>query len=178
MYHDEGRVTYPMGHTLRGTWFHGKLTGYKFNFPDSLTYEENWKYCKMPDRRLVNVSCFELTIGFRFFTCIQEGLRPAGRSLLTNDECPRRIPDGCYDTGDGYYNPKTKCVMSVIKPGRILRIPTKSEETWIMENCRKAWDEPTGYKPNLYEKWASGRKGECEERESIEFQFSEYNTVS
>lgn len=26
-----------------------------------------------------------------------------------------------------------------------------------MENCRKAWDEPTGHRPDLYEHWVTGR---------------------
>ncbi|XP_031327414.1 cilia- and flagella-associated protein 251-like [Photinus pyralis] len=150
-YHGDGTLTYPMGHKFYGTWCHGRLINYRFQFPDSLEYVTDWKYCKMPDRR--------------YFACIQDGLRPAGRSLLTNDEPPpRRIPEGCYDTGDGFYNPKTKCVMSAIRPGHIIRIPKKSEEAWIMPHCRKAWDQPTEYNPKLYEKWVSGRKGECEKR--------------
>lgn len=33
-----------------------------------------------------------------------------GRSQLTNDVAPREIPDGCYDCGDGFYNPKSRVV--------------------------------------------------------------------
>jgi len=33
-----------------------------------------------------------------------------GRSQLTNNIPPRVIPEGCYDCGDGFYNPKTRVV--------------------------------------------------------------------
>ncbi|KAK4883702.1 hypothetical protein RN001_007021 [Aquatica leii] len=146
MFHGDGTLTYPMGQKLEGTWNKGKLVDYKFSYSDNLDYTAPWDYCQMPDRR--------------FFKCVEEGLRPAGRSLLTNSETARRIPKGCYDTGDGYYNPKTKCVMSAITPGKIIRIPTSAEETWIQQHCRKAWDEPTGYRPDLYEHWVTGRKSD------------------
>ena len=34
-----------------------------------------------------------------------------GRSQLTNRVPPRDIPTGCYDCGDGFYNPKTRVVV-------------------------------------------------------------------
>jgi hypothetical protein len=36
---------------------------------------------------------------------------------------------------------------------------------WIVDNCRKGWDEPVGYRPDLYEDWITGRKKELEELE-------------
>ncbi|KAF2885108.1 hypothetical protein ILUMI_21042 [Ignelater luminosus] len=110
MFHGQGKLTYPMGQKLEGEWVKGKLVSFKFRFEDSLDYDAPWKYCKMPDRK--------------FFTCMQNNLRPAGRSLLTNIDPPREIPKGCYDTGDGFYNPATKCVWSAIKPNKILRHQT------------------------------------------------------
>lgn len=35
----------------------------------------------------------------------------SGRSQLTNRVPPREIPDGCYDCGDGFYNPQTRVVI-------------------------------------------------------------------
>lgn len=29
---------------------------------------------------------------------------------MTNDVTPREIPEGCYDCGDGFYNPNTRVV--------------------------------------------------------------------
>lgn len=37
-------------------------------------------------------------------------LFPIGRSQLTNRIPPRVIPEGCYDCGDGFYNPTTRVV--------------------------------------------------------------------
>lgn len=34
-----------------------------------------------------------------------------GRSQLTNRVPPREIPEGCYDCGDGFYNPETRVVV-------------------------------------------------------------------
>ena len=36
----------------------------------------------------------------------------SGRSQLTNTVPPRKIPEGCYDCGDGFYNPETRIVNS------------------------------------------------------------------
>lgn len=107
MFHGEGTMTFPMGQKVEGEWFKGRLITFKFRFADGLEYSIPWKYCIMPDRR--------------FYSSIQDGLRPAGRSRLTNDDPPRKIPEGCYDTGDGFYNPATKCVTSAIKPEKIIR---------------------------------------------------------
>lgn len=33
-----------------------------------------------------------------------------GESQLTDRDPPRVIPDGCYDSGDGFYDPNTRVV--------------------------------------------------------------------
>lgn len=38
----------------------------------------------------------------------------------------------------------------------ILWIPSSFQEEWIIKHCRKAWDEPIGYIPALYEEWTAG----------------------
>jgi hypothetical protein len=69
----------------------------KYTFPDGLEFaEKDWEYCDGYDRR--------------FFTEICDGLKPAGRSQLTNKVPPRTIPSNCYDCGDGFYNPETRVV--------------------------------------------------------------------
>lgn len=35
----------------------------------------------------------------------------SGISQLTNLDPPRKIPAGCYDCGDGFYNPETRIVV-------------------------------------------------------------------
>jgi hypothetical protein len=80
---------------------------------------------------------------------------------------PRTIPDGCYDCGDGFYNPETRIVTSYA--GKFLRNAgmlffcyyllekfnlfffinqDDDEHEWITKTCRKGWDENCGYKDN------------------------------
>lgn len=35
----------------------------------------------------------------------------SGISQLTNLDPPRKIPEGCYDCGDGFYNPETRVIV-------------------------------------------------------------------
>ncbi|XP_025905320.1 MORN repeat-containing protein 5, partial [Nothoprocta perdicaria] len=70
----------------------------KYTFADGLEYrDKNWHYCDGYDRR--------------FYTEICSGLKPAGISQLTNLDPPRKIPEGCYDCGDGFYNPETRVII-------------------------------------------------------------------
>ena len=72
--------------------FHGKVISGKYVLVDGLEFdEENWTYYDGYDQR--------------FYTEIRDGLKPEGRSQLTNRIPPRVIPEGCYDTGDGFYDP-------------------------------------------------------------------------
>uniref|UniRef100_A0A8C4K4Q3 MORN repeat containing 5 n=1 Tax=Dromaius novaehollandiae TaxID=8790 RepID=A0A8C4K4Q3_DRONO len=41
-----------------------------------------------------------------FTVCISSGI-----SQLTNLDPPRKIPEGCYDCGDGFYNPQTRVII-------------------------------------------------------------------
>lgn len=38
---------------------------------------------------------------------MKKGLRPAKIAQKTEIDPSRKIPDKCYDTGEGFYNPKT-----------------------------------------------------------------------
>ncbi|KAJ3621561.1 hypothetical protein MTP99_003678 [Tenebrio molitor] len=173
MFHGEGVLMYPMGQKLEGYWEKGKMMAYKFSNIDGLDYMDNWTYCVMPDRRF-NVS-------------IREGLQPAGREFETNQQPTRPIEHDCYDTGDGFYNPISKSIVTARDPedyanleDRSSVVIEKNDDTfwvnaitivsdqrhkWIVDNCRKGWDEPVGYRPDLYEDWITGRKKELEELE-------------
>ncbi|CAH8493905.1 unnamed protein product [Schistosoma mattheei] len=65
-------------------------------FSDGLKYTEGAHYVDEFDRR--------------FYTEICSGIKPAGRSQIVDKEPRTQIPDGCYDTGDGFYNPLTRVV--------------------------------------------------------------------
>lgn len=48
-----------------------------------------------------------------------------GKSQITDLHPPRAIPDGCYDCGDGFYNPSTRVVTAYT--GRFLRSAGESK---------------------------------------------------
>ncbi|XP_024939370.1 nexilin isoform X3 [Cephus cinctus] len=136
MFHGKGTLRWPQNQRIDGTWKYGKLQEYSFTFGDGLEFESsNWKYCEFPDRR------------FHISPNIE--VQPAGRSLKTRVQPTRLLPPGCYDTGDGVFDPRTYCVTSYDNPKKVLRIPKKDERDWIVANCRKASYEPTGYRSDL-----------------------------
>lgn len=52
MFQGNGELQYPSGAILKGKWHHGKMLERTLIFADGLEYsEEDWKYCRMPDRR-------------------------------------------------------------------------------------------------------------------------------
>lgn len=57
---------------------------------------------------------------FRFHSESLHGLLPADREQMTSEEPSWEIPAGMYDVGDGFYDPRTKCV-SDPATGEILR---------------------------------------------------------
>ncbi|CAG9787891.1 unnamed protein product [Diatraea saccharalis] len=141
MFHGDGELRYPCGAILRGKWRRGSLIERTLVFADNLEYSEtDWKYCRMPDRRF--------TIEY------EKGLQPAGQSFLTAEQPTRDIPPGFYDTGDGFYDPKTKVVYKADDLTAILRSPSVREKKWIMENCRMCPEKEVGPRPDLYEEWS------------------------
>ncbi|KAK2152378.1 hypothetical protein LSH36_330g05036 [Paralvinella palmiformis] len=130
MFHGEGTLYFPNGSKYDAKWADGIAVKGKYTFADGLVFEEeNWEYCDGYDRR--------------FYTEIKNGLQPAGRSQLTNRVPPREIPDGCYDCGDGFYNPNTRVVQDY--NFKFLRNADDDEHNWIINTCRKGWDEYVGH---------------------------------
>ncbi|KAM3964988.1 MORN repeat-containing protein 5 [Aphomia sociella] len=141
MFHGDGELRYPSGVILKGNWHKGLMVDRTLIFADGLEYSDvDWKYCRMPDRRF--------TIEY------EEGLQPGGRSYLTADQPTRKIPPGYYDTGDGFYDPKTKVVYRADDITAIIRSPSVREQRWIMENCRTSSEEEVGPRADLYEEWS------------------------
>ncbi|XP_047990298.1 MORN repeat-containing protein 5-like [Leguminivora glycinivorella] len=144
-FHGRGELRYPCGAVIYGRWERGELVERTLVFPDGLEYAEaDWPYCMMPDRR--------------FTIEIDEGLEPAGRSYLTAEQPTRKIPPECYDTGDGFYDPKSKIVFAADDFSRIIRKPCNREQKWIMDNCRTNPMRPLGPRNDLYEEWSSPNK--------------------
>ncbi|XP_046840516.1 MORN repeat-containing protein 5-like [Xenia sp. Carnegie-2017] len=131
MFHGSGTLFFDNGSKYEGKWENGIALEGQFTFHDGLEYKhQEWEYCDGYDRR--------------FYTEICNGLRPAGRSQLTNRVPPRDILEGCYDCGDGFYNPVTRIVVDY--EGQFLRNADDDEHAWIMKTCRKGWDENVGGK--------------------------------
>ncbi|XP_022903469.1 MORN repeat-containing protein 5-like [Onthophagus taurus] len=145
-FHGAGSLIYPSGYKVDGFWCKSHLIKGAIVYPDGLEYVYPFKYCKAKDRR--------------FSSTIENGFNPARKERLTNEDVPRKIPPGCYDCGYGFYDPNVRCVFSVHDPTKTLKIPSLNEEKWIKRYCRKAWDEPVGYRPDLYEKWTNGSKAD------------------
>ncbi|XP_015179370.1 PREDICTED: MORN repeat-containing protein 5-like isoform X2 [Polistes dominula] len=140
-FHGHGTMSFPCGQSIDGVWINGQLKMKRYKFKDGLVFDEdNWKFCQFPDRR--------------FYPCITSYLRPARETLETNFHPPKIIPIHCYDTGNGVYYPDTHCIMSYDSK-KIIEIPTKTKAEWIINNCRKGFDEPTGYQPWLHENWST-----------------------
>ncbi|XP_028919568.1 MORN repeat-containing protein 5 isoform X2 [Ornithorhynchus anatinus] len=97
MFHGKGTLFFPNGNKYEGIWDSGLVVEGQYTFADGLEYKpEKWHYCDSYDRR--------------FYTEICGGLKPAGICQLTNLDPPRNIPTGCYDCGDGFYNPDTRVI--------------------------------------------------------------------
>ncbi|KAM6902139.1 MORN repeat-containing protein 5 [Xenentodon cancila] len=135
MFHGRGVLLFPNGSKYEATWENSTSKQGSFTFADGLRYQEkNWDYCNGYDRRFYSERC--------------NGLRPSGESQMTDLHPPRTIPRGCYDCGDGFYDPSTRVVTSY--GGRFLRSADDSEHEWIVQTCRNAWDGVPGVDPEKY----------------------------
>ncbi|XP_023017935.1 MORN repeat-containing protein 5 [Leptinotarsa decemlineata] len=145
-FHGDGTITYPKGQELDGTWLNGKLLSFVYRFADGLEYHSQWNYCQQPDRTF-QIECYQ-------------GLQPPQKEFLTNSRFYQDIPENCYDTGDGYYEPQNKLIYNF--KHRAMRVCRPHEEKIIRKHFRQIADEPVGFRKDLYEYWASGRRREIE----------------
>lgn len=95
-----------------------------YTFADGLQYEEaDWDYCIDNDRRFYSERCNGLRPaglrrldGLRSSVCKNKTIKKrlvsavSGESQLTDRHPPLVIPAGCYDCGDGFYDPDTRVV--------------------------------------------------------------------
>ncbi|MBN3282535.1 MORN5 protein, partial [Polyodon spathula] len=137
MYHGKGTLHFPLGNKYEGIWEKGIAGEGKYTFADGLKYnDEDWEYCDGYDRM--------------FYTEICNGLKPAGKEMylifyLNRIPSLTNFPEGCYDCGDGFYNPQTRVIIDY--KNTFLRNADDDEHEWIVRTCRKCWDEITRYKP-------------------------------
>merc|ERR1711988_1129600 len=107
-----------------GRWDRGKVVKGKYVFEDGLVYDERrWEYCPERDRRFYMGGEED-----------EEDEEPEtegalGEGEISSSQKPIEIPPGCYDVGDGYYNPKDGKIFTY--KGELMRQPGKDEADWI-----------------------------------------------
>ncbi|KAJ8723464.1 hypothetical protein PYW08_003376 [Mythimna loreyi] len=139
MFHGTGQLRYESGIVIRGKFVNGVMTE-RTLLGENVEYsEKSWDYCTMPDRR------FEIEY--------EQGLKPGGQSNLTADLPTKEILLGYYDTGDGFYDPKTRVVYKYEDLSAVLRAPTVLEQQWIVKNCRVNPEKSSGPCPEVYEEF-------------------------
>ncbi len=111
-FHGEGTLVYPNGGQYKGTWDNGKLINGNYQFSDGLKFDQpaKWDYCTHKDRKF-------------YHEVINDIKNPDIDSY--NKRLFREIPQGSYDTGDGYYDPEKGTVFNY--ENQFLRIPNEEE---------------------------------------------------
>jgi hypothetical protein len=130
MFHGSGKLVFPGGE-YHATWDHGEEVKGSYTFNDGLKFagsstesEKPWGYATKKDRR--------------FYTETTAGkIHAAGDEQLTNAVPSPALPAGCYDTGDGYYDP-AKAAIFAYDSGSKVREPSSDEVEWILSTCRVA----------------------------------------
>lgn len=125
LFHGPGTL-YVKGGKFEGRWESGRLVDGNFVFEDGLPHKgtglKNWTYCSVYDPR--------------FQREIAENIEN-GDPLKYYSQNPNasKVPSGCFDTMDGYFDPKKLAICSYDK-GEVLRMPDKEEKEWIIRHCR------------------------------------------
>ena len=125
LFHGEGTLTVPGGR-FEGVFENGILIEGGFIYSDGLRHRavenEFWDYCSMYDPR--------------FNSEIESGLEN-GDSLkqVSPNPNPPKLPANCYDTIDGYYDPKRGKIIGYVTEEPI-KTPDEDEIKWILTNCR------------------------------------------
>lgn len=124
-FHGEG-VLRVQGGSYKGYWRHGELVDGGLVFEDGLQHLKVgfkfWDYCSPQDRR--------------FYKEIQDGVPVLGPLRdVTSHAHGSALPIGCYDTVDGYYEPRRHMIMSYEKNEEI-RAPDPEEIDFILTTCR------------------------------------------
>ena len=120
-FHGKGVMIYPNGGKYTGEWERGKLLKGTYQFADGLDFEEpnKWDFCTYKDRRFYHE---------RIHGVENPEIEKYADNLF------KEIPEGCYDTGDGYYVPEKGTIFTY--DNKYLREPNEDEEEWIKLKCR------------------------------------------
>ena len=126
-FHGKGVLRFPEGR-LEGEFAFGRAVDVKFIFSDGLRYEKNsWKYLSSHDRR--------------FFREISEGIAPAGATALSDDAVLPEIPVGTFDTGHGFFDPKSGNLTDY-SGERVLPPLSPEDAEWTLAHARQGVPDP------------------------------------
>jgi len=111
------------GGKFEGIFDKGRFVSGKFIFEDGLDYEEkDWKYCSEEDPR--------------FYREIEQGVPLDGPLKYSTARAnPPKLPAGCYDTIEGYFDPKSGWIRDY-GTNREIRKPDADEGLWMAANFR------------------------------------------
>ncbi len=118
----QGAIHFKNG-AFSATWEDGRPIDGRFTFSDGLEYTDppaEWSYCVPSDRR--------------FYTEVKGGILPAGETQLLDRRPAPAIPAGCFDAGDGYYDPKRGEILDY-GSGEVVRKARADDVAWIARKC-------------------------------------------
>ncbi|ERL94934.1 uncharacterized protein LOC109540799 isoform X2 [Dendroctonus ponderosae] len=134
-FHGTGMLINPAGHRVEELWRNGKLV----QGANCLTIDNPERrllidYTEVPKPKLV-VETLDEEKSITYDLLMQNS---PSQELLLNSLRWNLIP----------------------RPQKIDSVPAQEIEQWIKYNCRKSWDESTGYRGDLYEVWTAGYREE------------------
>ena len=149
-FHGQGTLFYKNGAKWTGIFENGIAKEGTYIFPDGLKFVQNFptdnlsdKHVKSSDQNFDENSWdYCIRDDRRFFSEWVDGMKPAGRSQLSNNLDTPKIPKNSYDVGDGYYLPEERTVYSY--EGQWRRIADDDEHEFILRYCKKGWDTVVG----------------------------------
>ena len=168
-FHGDGIMQYPTGVSIllityyqgryKGKWENGVLKDGEYEFYDGLNYQEpsKWEYCTFKDRRF-------------YYEVINNIKNPNVENFSTVN---KPIPESCYDTGDGYYDPEKGMIFSYDE--KFLRYPNEDEEEWIRLKCKY---NPSKFDENNYNEELKGVNDEVIKNILREYKFVKYNKAN
>ena len=134
-FHGKGIMTYPNGGKYYCEWKNGVLELGDYIFNDGLKFKDSalWDYCNHNDRRY-------------YFEIINDVKNPEVSKYTYLD---KEIPESCYDTGDGYYDPEKGMILNY--DHQFLKYPNEEEEQWIITKCKynAAKIDPSNYNDEM-----------------------------
>ncbi|KAL1497734.1 hypothetical protein ABEB36_008641 [Hypothenemus hampei] len=177
-FHGAGILVYPNGQKIEGIWRNGRL-GEDINFVTNVGNSMNKNYCMMPDRRFqieidnnlnpsgheyltnelppprnIPYGCYDLVEGFynpKLKTVYSYPKRKESKSTMAESHSDLPSSDTLMQSVSVIGK-----LAAELEENQTSWIPSAAQEAWIVNNCRRAWDEPIGFRPDLYEEWTKG----------------------